>query len=99
MSMIFALVFSGVLFFFGAAFGSFLNVVAGRTIKGKSWAKGRSHCDDCKHTIAWYDNIPLLSFLLLRGKCRHCRKSIAISHILLEVLTGALFVWWWWGGF
>ncbi|MBU0979092.1 MAG: prepilin peptidase [Patescibacteria group bacterium] len=90
---------SALLFFLGAIFGSFLNVVISRTLAGKSWVKGRSECDHCAHQLAWYDNIPLLSFLVLNGKCRYCRKKIDPTHLLLEVLTGLLFVWWWWVGF
>ena len=87
------------LFFIGAVVGSFLNVLIERSIEGKDWLKGRSRCDFCGHQLAWYDNIPLLSYLLLRGRCRYCHKKIHPSHILMEVLTGALFVWWFWGGF
>lgn len=88
-----------ILFFFilGIVFGSFLNVVIMRSIREESWVAGRSHCDECNKTIAWYDNIPLLSYLLLRGKCRHCKTAIAISHPIVEGLTGVLFVWWYVG--
>lgn len=92
----FDLVFAtGLWFIFGACIGSFLNVIIYRTEKGENWVSGRSHCDDCGKQIAWYDNIPLLSFLVLRGKCRHCRKLISIAHPVVEGLFGFLFMWWW----
>jgi leader peptidase (prepilin peptidase) / N-methyltransferase len=87
------------LFMLGAAIGSFLNVVIYRTTTGEGWVKGRSHCETCKKTIAWFDNIPLLSFLVLRGRCRHCKKSLSLSHPVVEGLTGLLFVWWYFAGF
>lgn len=87
------------LFVIGAAVGSFLNVIIYRSTTGESWVKGRSHCESCKKTIAWFDNIPLFSFLMLGGKCRHCKKSLSLSHPVVEGLTGALFVWWYIAGF
>ena len=76
----------------GLVFGSFLNVVIWRLPRGQSIATPPSHCPRCKKTIAPYDNIPVLSFLLLGGRCRHCRKRISIRYPLVEALTGALFV-------
>lgn len=86
---------ASLLFFFGACIGSFLNVVIYRSSIGESWVHGRSHCESCKKQIAWYDNIPLLSFALLRGKCRNCGKKLSYSHPIVEGLTGIIFVWWW----
>jgi leader peptidase (prepilin peptidase) / N-methyltransferase len=86
------------LFSLGAILGSFLNVVIYRSIAGETWITGRSRCDDCRTLIRWFDNIPLLSFLLLRGKCRSCKKSISLTHPVVELLTGSLFVWWYWFG-
>lgn len=86
-------------FFLGAVVGSFVNVVIERTIAGEDWVKTRSRCDYCKHVIAWYDNIPLLSYMLLRRKCRYCKKRISIQHPAVEFLTGVLFVWWYGIGF
>lgn len=87
-----------VLFVLGACVGSFLNVIIYRTISGESWVIGRSHCDFCKKKIAWFDNVPLLSYALLRGKSRCCHKPLSISHPVVETLTGVLFVWWYWFG-
>lgn len=87
------------LFVLGAVLGSFLSVVILRSTTNEGWVSGRSRCDSCKNTISWYDNIPLLSFVLLRGKCRHCKDPILPLHPMVEVLTGVLLVWWYWGGF
>ncbi|MBD3250195.1 MAG: hypothetical protein GF381_01310 [Candidatus Pacebacteria bacterium] len=81
-----------VLFFAGLSIGSFLSVIVQRSLAGKSWVRGRSQCDHCKKVILWYDNIPLVSFFLLRGRCRFCRQPIAFFHPLLEFLTGIGFV-------
>jgi leader peptidase (prepilin peptidase)/N-methyltransferase len=87
-----------ILFFLGCAIGSFLNVVIYRSVAGESWVAGRSHCDHCKKNIAWYDNIPLVSYILLNGKSRCCKKQLSISHPVIEFMTGSLFLWWWVGG-
>jgi leader peptidase (prepilin peptidase) / N-methyltransferase len=86
------------LFIFGTILGSFLSVVILRSITGEGWISGRSRCDSCRNPIAWYDNIPLLSYLLLKGKCRNCHEPILPLHPMVEVLTGLLLVWWYWGG-
>jgi len=75
----------------GLVVGSFLNVVVLRTAKNKSLG-GRSICPKCKKPIYWYDNIPLLSYLLLRGKCRHCGRKISVQYPLVEMLTGLTFL-------
>lgn len=82
------------LFALGACIGSFLNVVIYRSARGESWVAGRSHCESCKKQIAWYDNIPLLSYAVLSGRCRHCKASLSISHPVVESLMGLLFIWW-----
>lgn len=87
------------LFVLGLAIGSFLSVVIYRMTHGDSALRGRSYCDACKNQIAWYDNIPLLSFILLRRKCRHCGTPIPWEYPAVEFLTGALFVWWFVVGF
>lgn len=93
------LVITTILFVFGTIIGSFLSVLILRSIENEPWVTGRSRCDTCRITIAWYDNIPLFSYIVLRGKCRHCREPIYPLHPMVELLTGLLFVWWYWGGF
>ncbi|MCX6723590.1 MAG: prepilin peptidase [Candidatus Staskawiczbacteria bacterium] len=78
-------------FIFGMCIGSFLNCVIYRLEQSKS-LKGRSFCPHCKHTLSWKDLFPIFSFLLLRGKCRYCRKNISIQYPLAELATGILFV-------
>ena len=80
-----------VLFVLGLILGSFINAWVWRTKKDISITKGRSMCPHCKHKLAWYDLIPLLSYLLLRGKCRYCHKSICIQYPIIELYTGLLF--------
>ncbi|EKD56042.1 MAG: hypothetical protein ACD_58C00312G0003 [uncultured bacterium] len=87
------------LFVLGAVWGSFLTVVIVRSAKGKSFVKGRSQCDKCKHQLAWSDNIPLLSFLFLKGRCYYCHQKISIINPIMEFLTGVFFVWWFFVGF
>lgn len=79
------------LFFLGLLVGSFLNVVIFRIERGESFVGGRSHCLQCKHTLAWFENIPLLSFLWLKGKCRDCEVSLSWQYPLVEVITALLF--------
>ena len=83
------------LFLFGLCFGSFLNVIIYRTTHGHSPFSGRSFCPHCQKKVAWFDNIPLLSFIKLGGRCRHCHQPIAFSYPLVELLTGIEFVWVW----
>lgn len=82
---------SGV-FLFGLVFGSFLNVCIYRLPRGLSVVSPRSACPGCGKFIAFYDNIPVLSWILLRGKCRHCRERISARYALVEILTGLLFL-------
>ena len=72
-------------FFLGLLFGSFLNVCISRLPDHRSLSKPRSHCPHCQHTIAWYDNIPLLSWLILRGHCRHCHQPISWRYPAVEL--------------
>ncbi len=78
------------MFFAGCCLGSFYNVVIHRLPGGESIVSPGSHCPLCNHPIAWYDNIPLLSYLILRGKCRHCGARIPLRYPLVEGLTGVL---------
>lgn len=79
------------LFIIGSFFGSFFNVLADRLSKEQTIG-GRSKCDNCKHVLAWYDLIPIISFTSLSGKCRYCRAPISIGHLLSEIITGVLFI-------
>ncbi|HUX27485.1 MAG TPA: prepilin peptidase, partial [Terracidiphilus sp.] len=74
----------------GLAFGSFLNVCLSRWPEGESIVQPRSHCRQCGHTLAWWENIPLLSWLALRGRCRNCRAWIGWRYPLVEVTLGTL---------
>lgn len=76
------------LFVLGAAVGSFLSVVTWRLPAGEKFTGGRSHCPKCGSQIAWYDNIPIVSYLLLSGKCRNCGKSISLRYPALEIASG-----------
>lgn len=75
---------------FGALVGSFLNVCIYRLPKEESIVTPGSHCPYCKKPIAFYDNIPLISYLLLKGKCRHCKKSISSRYPLIEGITALI---------
>ncbi len=76
---------------FGLLIGSFLNVCIYRWPRDLSVVRPRSHCPACDKTIAWYDNVPLLSYVLLRGKCRHCGTGISVRYPVVELVTGLLF--------
>lgn len=86
-------------FFLGSAVGSFVNVLIDRTIVGEDWVRGRSHCDNCHKTLAWYDMIPIFSYLFYRGRSRCCRAPLSYRYPIVEALVGLLFVWWLAGGF
>lgn len=75
----------------GLAVGSFLNVLAYRLPLGRSVATPGSACPSCGEPIAWYDNVPLVSYLILRGRCRHCGATIGVRYPAVELATGLLF--------
>ncbi len=87
---------SVVAFVFGTVAGSFVNVCIYRLPKEESIVKPRSRCPACGGMIAWYDNIPIISWLLLGAKCRHCGAIISWQYPLVEALTGTLFFFVYW---
>ena len=80
------------IFVLGASIGSFINVIVWRMPIKESIIIPRSYCPNCKNKIFWFDNIPLLSFLLLKGKCRKCNGQININYFLTELFTALIFV-------
>jgi leader peptidase (prepilin peptidase) / N-methyltransferase len=79
------------LFVLGSCIGSFLNVLIYRLPEGISLWWPPSHCPSCKKRLAWYDNIPVIGWLALAGKCRYCREKISIRYPIIEAITGLLF--------
>lgn len=77
---------------FGLFIGSFLNVVIYRVPRNESVAFPGSHCPKCGGQIRFYENVPVLSYLMLRGRCRHCKTSIPFRYPLVELMTGLLFL-------
>ena len=77
---------------FGLVIGSFLNVVILRLPQVISISRPRSHCPQCKRLIPWYDNVPILSYVILRGHCRRCGKKISARYPLIEALSGVVSV-------
>jgi leader peptidase (prepilin peptidase)/N-methyltransferase len=77
---------------FGLLFGSFANVVIWRLPRGESLSHPASHCPKCGHGIRWYDNIPVVSWLLLRGRCRHCAGPISWRYPAVELLSAGLWL-------
>ena len=80
------------LFVLGATIGSFLNVVVHRLPLGMSLIEPGSHCPACKHPIRWHDNVPILGWIMLGGRCRDCGSPIAIRYPLVEAITAAMFL-------
>lgn len=79
------------LFIIGACLGSFYLVVGKRLPKNEDIIFSRSKCDNCNHTLFWYDLIPIFSYIFLRGKCKYCHKKISITNLLIEICMGLLF--------
>ncbi len=91
-AMLTALAFELPAFLLGLLFGSFLNVCISRLPAHQSISKPRSHCPHCNTTIRWYDNIPLISWLLLRARCRDCKQPISWRYPAVELAVGIWFV-------
>lgn len=77
-----------ILFILGCCMGSFVNVIFSRS----DWYKGRSRCDECGYVLKWYDLLPIVSVLILRGKCRKCKTKIDSSHLVSELMMGSAFL-------
>ena len=81
-----------IIFIFGTFMGSFLNCIIHRLHTGESFLFSRSHCPHCKHQLKCLDLIPILSFIILKAKCRYCKKPISFQYPLMEIATGLLFL-------
>ena len=81
-----------IVFILGSIWGSFSNVCIRRIPNNTSVIKGRSHCPSCNKLIKWYDNIPLLSFLILKAKCRDCSTTIDVKYFIIELISALNFV-------
>lgn len=79
-------------FIFGSVIGSFLNVCIYRMPLGKSVVWPHSHCPHCEKKIPWHDNIPFISYLFLKGRCRFCKEKISLRYLVVELLTALMFV-------
>jgi leader peptidase (prepilin peptidase) / N-methyltransferase len=75
----------------GLAIGSFLNVVVYRVPRGKSLVHPGSSCPSCGAPVRWFDNVPVVSWIVLRGRCRSCHRPISLRYPLVELATGGLF--------
>jgi leader peptidase (prepilin peptidase) / N-methyltransferase len=89
MSTTLYLAYAGLL---GLAIGSFLNVAVHRLPAGLSVVRPRSRCPSCQQPIAWYDNVPVLSWIALRGRCRHCRLAISVQYPIVEFATALIWL-------
>jgi len=81
-----------IIFVFGIVFGSFYNVLGYRLPKKESIVFPSSHCPSCNHKLKFLDLIPILSYVILKGRCRYCKKKISIIYPLIELITGLLFI-------
>ena len=78
-------------FILGSIMGSFYHVLATRLSKSGSIIKPSSHCENCNHQLKWYELIPILSYIIQKGRCRKCHTKLPLSYILIEICTGILF--------
>ena len=85
-------IYSFLIFFLGVCLGSFANVCIYRLPKNKQIVSGRSFCPKCKKKINWYDNLPLISFIILNSKCRNCKRIISSRYFIVELITGISFL-------
>jgi leader peptidase (prepilin peptidase) / N-methyltransferase len=85
------MIYATLMFIFGALMTSFYHVIAVR-IPNQESIKGRSHCDACHHQLRWMDVIPILGYLINKGKCHYCKSKIPICHLFLELLGGLIFM-------
>lgn len=90
--MVLTIYISTILFIIGIVMGSFYNVVGTRWPEGRSIVKPGSHCEYCKEELKWYENIPLISFIIQGGKCRHCKHKLTWDYFFTELCTGILFM-------
>ncbi len=81
-----------IIFIIGLIIGSFSNVCIYRLPRNESIVFPGSHCPRCNHALEWYDNIPLISYIILKGKCRYCAEKISIQYPLVEFLTASLYL-------
>lgn len=81
-----------IIFIFGSIIGSFLNVLAVRLSNNESILWPRSHCHNCQHKLRWYELIPVVSYIIQGGKSRCCKTKIPISYLIIEIVTGILFM-------
>lgn len=86
------MIFNIIVFIFGSLVGSFLNVCIHRLPLEESIVRPRSHCPKCKKMIAWYDNVPFISYIILKAKCRHCKAPIHFRYFLVELITAITFL-------
>ena len=87
-----SIAFYTVVFIYGIVFGSFFNVCTDRIPRHESIVRVRSHCESCGYALKWYDNIPLLSYIILRGRCRKCGTHLSLKYPIMEAVTGIIFV-------
>lgn len=90
--MLMTILFYIIIFLFGIVIGSFLNVCIYRIPEKEDIVKLRSHCMSCGHELEWYDLVPLLSYLVLRGRCRKCKTKLSAQYPLIEAANGILYV-------